>query len=149
MSLHFDVENLTTCSALVLRFYYFASKIASYCNFLRRVVKIFILSPEVIPVIGERLAEIRKDHGDTQQTLAEKLSVSKYTVSNWEQEKSAPDHDTFVRICKLYHVSSDYLLGLSNLDPAYAQHRVSSLSMEDQSLLKDMEAFLIWRSHNR
>jgi transcriptional regulator with XRE-family HTH domain len=32
-------------------------------------------------VIGERLADIRKDHGDTQQTLADKLQVSKFTVS--------------------------------------------------------------------
>jgi len=37
---------------------------------------------EVISVIGERLADIRKDHGDTQQTLADKLQVSKFTVSN-------------------------------------------------------------------
>ena len=41
---------------------------------------------EVISVIGERLADIRKDHGDTRQTLADKLQVSKFTVSNWEQE---------------------------------------------------------------
>ena len=48
----------------------------------------------MITVIGERLAEIRKDHGDTQQTLADKLNVTKYTVSSWEQEKSEPNHDT-------------------------------------------------------
>ena len=43
-------------------------------------------------MIGERLAEVRKDHGDTQQTLAAKLNVTKYTVSSWEQEKSEPNH---------------------------------------------------------
>ena len=62
-------------------------------------------------MIGERLAEIRKDHGDTQQTLADKLQVSKFTVSNWEQEKSEPDHEMLIQICKLYFVSADYLLG--------------------------------------
>ncbi len=97
-------------------------------------------------MIGERLAEVRKDHGDTQQSLAEKLNVSKFTVSNWEQQKSEPYHEVLVRICQLYNVSADYLLGLSNEDPAYIRNRSNSLSPEDQILLKDMEAFLRWRS---
>ena len=100
----------------------------------------------MISVIGERLAEVRKDHGDTQQSLADKLNVTKFTVSNWEQEKSEPYHEVLVRICKLYNVSSDYLLGLSNVDPAYVRNRSDSLSPEDQQLLKELEAFLRWRS---
>ena len=96
-------------------------------------------------MIGERLAEVRKDHGDTQQTLADKMSVTKYTVSSWEQEKSEPNHEILVRICRLYGVSSDYLLGLSNVDPAYIHRRADILSSEDQTILKDMEDFLIWR----
>ena len=47
-------------------------------------------------MIGERLAEIRKDHGDTQQDLADKLNVTKFTISNWEQEKSVPSHELLV-----------------------------------------------------
>ena len=41
-------------------------------------------------MIGERLAEIRKDHNDTQEHLASKLHISVSTVRSWEQEKSAP-----------------------------------------------------------
>ena len=52
-------------------------------------------------MIGERLQEIRKDHGDTQQTLADKLNVSLYAVRCWEQEKGAPGHDTLIAICRL------------------------------------------------
>lgn len=96
-------------------------------------------------MIGERLAEVRKDHGDTQQTLAVKLNVTKYTVSSWEQEKSDPSHEMLVQICRLYGVSSDYLLGLSNIDPAYVRNRADNLSQEDLSFLKDMEDFLKWR----
>jgi len=98
-------------------------------------------------VIGERLAEIRKDHGDTQQTLADKLNVTKYTVSSWEQEKSEPNHDTLAKICRLYGVASDYLLGLSNIDPAYIRHKSCALREEDLIFLKELESFLIWRSH--
>ena len=112
-------------------------------------------------MIGERLADIRKDHGDTRQTLADKLQVSKFTVSNWEQEKSEPDHEILIKICRLYGISSDYLLGLSNIDPAYVKNRSEMLSnidpayvknrsemlsKEDQALMKEFETFLRWRS---
>ena len=70
-------------------------------------------------MVGERLAEIRKDHNDTQAVLAKKLNVSVTTVRSWEQEKSSPSHDALVAICRLYRISADYLLGLSEVDPAY------------------------------
>ncbi len=95
-------------------------------------------------MIGERLQEIRKDHGDTQQTLADKLNVSLYAVRCWEQDKSAPGHETLVAICRLYEVSSDYLLGLSDDDPLYTQNRQKqSLSPENLAMLKRFAAFLI------
>lgn len=95
-------------------------------------------------MIGERLQEIRKDHGDTQQTLADKLNVSLYAVRCWEQDKSAPGHDTLVAICRLYQVSSDYLLGLSDDDPLYSRKRqVQALSPENLSTLKKFANFLI------
>ena len=65
-------------------------------------------------MIGERLAEVRKDHNDRQADLAQKLHVTLYTVRSWEQEKSAPSHEMLVRICRLYQVSSDYLLFMKN-----------------------------------
>ena len=74
-------------------------------------------------MIGERLAEIRKDHNDTQKDLAEKMNVVVHTVSSWEQEKSEPNHEMLVKICRLYSVSADYLLGLSDVDPAYIRRR--------------------------
>jgi len=100
-------------------------------------------------VIGERLAEVRKDHGDTQQSFAKKLNVTKYTVSSWEQEKSEPNHEMLVKICRLYEVSSDYLLGLSDVDPVYNRRKAESLSKEDQAILKDIEAYLIWRKKRK
>ena len=74
-------------------------------------------------MIGERLQEIRRDHGDTQQSLAAKLRVSKPTVQAWELGKSSPGHDMLVTICRMYEVSSDYLLGLTDTDPAYIKRR--------------------------
>lgn len=101
-------------------------------------------------MIGERLAEIRKDYNHTQQELAELLHVSTPSVRAWEQEKSAPSHEMLVAICKLYHVSSDYLLGLSSEDPRYEQNiTLSRLSKEDLREIADFEAFLLWRKKIR
>lgn len=100
-------------------------------------------------MIGERLAEIRKDHNDTQKDLAEKMNVVVHTVSSWEQEKSEPNHEMLVKICRLYGVSADYLLGLSDVDPAYIRRRAERLGQEDQAFLKDVESFLLWRKRKK
>lgn len=101
-------------------------------------------------MIGERLAEIRKDHGDKQTDLAQRLSVTVSTVRSWEQEKSSPPHEMLVRICRLYGVSSDYLLGLSDIDPAYAQRRrIDNFSKHELAELKNFEEFLIWKKSKK
>lgn len=101
-------------------------------------------------MIGERLAEIRKDHGDKQTDLAQKLNVSLSTIRSWEQEKSAPPHDMLVRICRLYRVSSDYLLGLSDVDPVYVQRqRLENFTKQELIALRDFEEFLIYRKNKK
>ena len=95
-------------------------------------------------MIGERLQEIRKDNGDTQQNLADKLHASLYAVRCWEQGKSDPSHDTLVAICKLYHISADYLLGLTDEDPLFVQRKQQALTPKNRALLKHFEAFLFY-----
>ena len=100
----------------------------------------------MIKVIGERLAEIRGDYGDTQASLAKKLHVTHFTVSSWEQGKSSPSHEMLVSICKLYQVSSDYLLGLSDVDPVYIQRkRLEVFTTEELKELAKYEEFLLWK----
>lgn len=62
--------------------------------------------------IGERLQEIRKDHGLTQKQLAEILGISWRTVGAYETNSCMPDCDILVEISKYFNVSLDYLLGL-------------------------------------
>ncbi len=100
----------------------------------------------MIKVIGERLAETRKDYGDTQAVLAKRLGVSLPTVRAWEQEKSSPSHEMLVAICRLYGVSSDYLLGLSDIDPVYTQKkRLEQFTPDELSAVRDYEKFLLWK----
>lgn len=97
-------------------------------------------------MIGERLAEVRKDHDDKQADLARKLNVSLAAVRSWEQEKSSPPHDMLVNICRLYQVSSDYLLGISDIDPAYVQLKQQKQFTEDDiRALKDYGDYLLWK----
>ena len=97
-------------------------------------------------MIGERLSEIRKDYGDKQTDLAQKLNVTVSTIRSWEQEKSSPSHDMLVQICRLYHVSSDYLLGLSNTDPTYLRHQqLNNFTPQELAELKEYGEYLMWK----
>jgi len=64
--------------------------------------------------VGDRLFELRKAAGLSQEMLAEKLSVSRQTISKWESGVSTPDINNILAICSLFNVSTDYLL-LDNL----------------------------------
>ena len=99
-------------------------------------------------MIGERLKEVRSDHKDTQQMLADKLRVSKSTIQSWEQEKSSPNHDLLVEICRLYRVSSDFLLGLKDDDPIFLSEREEELSAENLHLLKRFRIFLLMEQNH-
>lgn len=101
-------------------------------------------------MFGERLAEIRKDHAHTQANLAGLLHVSVPAVRAWEQGKSLPSYETLIMLCRLYGVTSDYLLGLTDVDPAYeARMAHARLTQEEQNQLADYRAYLIWRRHRK
>lgn len=94
-------------------------------------------------MIGELLAEVRKDHHDTQQDLADFLKVSVSTVRSWEGEHSAPSHEMLRAICVHYHVSADYLLGLSRIE------RLEDFTKEELAQLREYEEFLVWKRKRR
>ncbi|MBR4235424.1 MAG: helix-turn-helix transcriptional regulator [Clostridia bacterium] len=99
-------------------------------------------------MIGDRLKDIRSDFGDTQQKLADKLNVSRYTVQSWEQGKSSPSNEMLVKICRMYNVSSDFLLGLSDADPVFFTRREQKLNQENLKILRKFEDFLINEQSN-
>lgn len=60
--------------------------------------------------LGERLTELRKKKNLSQEEVAEKLNVTRQTVSKWELDQSTPDFDKVLPICKLYNITSEELL---------------------------------------
>lgn len=65
-------------------------------------------------MLGQRLYELRIAFGCSQVQLAEKLNIYKQIISNWENENIQPSIEMLIRITKLFHVSTDHLLGLDN-----------------------------------
>ncbi len=60
--------------------------------------------------IGKKLREARTHSGFTQEIVAEKIDVSRQTISNWENEKSYPDIVSVIKLSDLYSISLDILL---------------------------------------
>ena len=60
--------------------------------------------------IGEKIQDLRRRSGMSQDTLAEKLEVSRQAVSKWERDEALPEMDNIVKLCQLFDVSTDYLL---------------------------------------
>ena len=64
-------------------------------------------------MLSKRIYELRMAFGWTQVQLAQKLGVTKQTVSNWENDNIQPSIDMLVKLSKSFNVSTDYLLGLT------------------------------------
>lgn len=60
--------------------------------------------------IGKKLKDARMRSGFTQESVAEKINVSRQTISNWENEKSYPDIISVIELSNLYSISLDELL---------------------------------------
>lgn len=59
---------------------------------------------------GEKLLNLRKEKGLSQEALADKLNVSRQAVSKWELDESKPDTQNIIEIAELFDCSIDYLL---------------------------------------
>lgn len=59
---------------------------------------------------GKKINQLRKLSGMTQEQLAEKLNVSRQTVSKWESGGTSPDLDSVIKVSRIFHMSLDDLL---------------------------------------
>lgn len=60
--------------------------------------------------IANKLLELRKAKGLSQEQLAQKLGISRQAVSKWERGEASPDTDNLIELAKLYDISLDELL---------------------------------------
>ena len=64
-------------------------------------------------MLNKNIYELRLSFNWTQVQLAQKLGVTKQTVSNWENDNIQPSIEMLIKLSKIFNVSTDYLLGLT------------------------------------
>lgn len=65
---------------------------------------------------SEKLLTLRKANELTQEQLAEKLDVSRQSISKWESGQATPELDKIVALSAIFNVTTDYLLKSSEID---------------------------------
>lgn len=72
---------------------------------------------------AQRLADLRRSKGFSQEGLARKLGLSRQAISKWERAESSPDTENLISLAKLYGVSLDDLLNPSDENEDRARQR--------------------------
>lgn len=70
--------------------------------------------------LGEKLYKLRESKNMSQEELAEKLGVSRQTISNWENDKVTLDVDKAQELCKLYDIDMNSLF---DIEPTQSEPR--------------------------
>lgn len=93
-------------------------------------------------ILADKIIELRKKNGWSQEELADKLGVSRQAVSKWEGAQAVPDMNRVLKLSEIFGVSTDFLLKdeleLSTAVPAELRESseggsVRSVSMEEAS----------------
>lgn len=90
----------------------------------------------------ERIRELRNARKLSQQELANKLGVSKQSVSNWENNNIAPSIEQVIKISKFFHTSVDYILGLDDrkmIDISNYDDKIISFILQTLGFVDELE----------
>ena len=101
-------------------------------------------------ILADKLIDLRKKNGWSQEDMAEKLSVSRQTISKWEGAQSVPDMNRIIKLSEIFGVSTDYLLKddmetpevITPVDAETDGEPIRKVSMEEAS------AFLAYRNYS-
>ena len=61
-------------------------------------------------ILADKITELRKKRGWSQEELAEKVDVTRQSVSKWESAQSTPDLDKILKLAEIFEVTTDELL---------------------------------------
>lgn len=87
-------------------------------------------------LMADKIMDLRKKNGWSQEELAEKLHVTRQSVSKWEGAQSVPDLSKVVAMAELFGVSTDYLLKDEIESPEYTGEAVSETVLADGQPLR-------------
>ena len=97
--------------------------------------------------LGSNLFNARKKSGLSQEAVAEKLGVSRQTISKWEKNLSVPDADTLIRLAEILEVSVSELLGTNIAKENTAGNVAEQLSrINEQLSIRNRRSRRIWKA---
>ena len=64
--------------------------------------------------MGEKLKSLRIEKNLTQKQVADRIGLAISAVSSYESGTRYPSYDVLVKLARIFHVSTDYLLGITN-----------------------------------
>ena len=82
-------------------------------------------------MVAERIKSLREKQGKTQSELARQLGITRSSVNAWEMGISVPSTQYIVELAQIFHVSTDYLLGVNES----ATVSVAGLTEEDVEVI--------------
>ena len=85
--------------------------------------------------VADRIQNLRKIKGISQEQLAEAIGVSRQAVSKWESEQSTPDLDKIVLMSDFFDVTTDYLL--KGIEPTKEIEHMTVGDVIDNKILTD------------
>ena len=86
--------------------------------------------------IANKLYELRKKNGYSQEELALKLGVSRQAVSKWERAEASPDTDNLIMLSKLYNVSLDDIISDEDIINTVKEDYIDDDDEEEESIAK-------------
>ena len=91
-------------------------------------------------MLNERIRALRITKGINQIQLANKLGVTKQSISNWENDNILPSVDMLVKLATFFSVSTDYLLGLDNRRTLSVENLSDTQIAHLQLLIEDSQS---------
>ncbi len=101
-------------------------------------------------ILADKIIELRKKNGWSQEELAEKMDVSRQSISKWEGAQSVPDMGRIVRLSEVFGVSTDYLLKdeIESEERLVEADRENELSLRRTVSMEEANRFLDQREIN-
>lgn len=90
--------------------------------------------------LGNKLLELRKQKGLSQEDVAFELNVTRQTISKWETNQTTPDFDKIAPLCKLYEISTDELLTGKKLEKTLDEDK--KITRKSSALIISVSIFL-------
>ena len=98
-------------------------------------------------IFADKIIDLRKKNGWSQEELAEKLNVSRQAVSKWEGAQSVPDMGRIVQLSELFGVTTDYLLK-DEIEQTEVSQETAPDSLTRTVSMEEANAFLKTKEEN-